>query len=500
MKNKYIKILIVLLGLSTFSCSKLEESPIGIFAPESFFKTEKDVQSMINGCYGYFASEFLFGRTFMLALDLSSDMADIGDVGTAAKRVQINNFSMDATNADSANIWYYLYNVISNANTAIYGAEKINAPEDKKNVLIAEAKTIRALAYYHLVQLFGDVPLIVDFVSSSAKVSKIARTPQNEVWNQIIEDAKFGAHYLPVSYASGTSRPTMAAAKVLLASSYLTIGDWTSAAKYAEEIIANENDFGLSLMNDYQDQFNAAKKSTETIWAVDFKGGISSGLFQVDFYPPTTGIRGSDDLGWSVIVASSTKLYDSFDDKDYRKEVIFQPGQYHNGIWKDWTQFVWPRIHYAKWRRFIGNTGVKDGGSSDNNYPFFRYAEVLLIAAEALNEANGPSAKAYEYINRVRTRARFNGKINTDFPANLSMGLSKDDFRKAVREERRVELAFEWKRWYDIKRWDDGDITKYFNQADSYENEPKVQKFHKFYPIPQTERDLNPNLSQNDGY
>jgi len=500
MRKKYNRILIALLAITLFSCADLEENPMGLYAPESFFKTEKDVQTMIDGSYGFFASEYLFGRTVMLSLDLSSDMADIGDVSTAAKRIQINNFSLDATNAMTADMWYYFYQVISNTNTVIDGVGKITATEDRKNALLAEARTIRALCYYYLVQLFGDVPLLVEMVSSPDQVSNIPRSPQTEVWKQIIADAQFGAQHLPAKRTTGnTSHPTIAAAKALLASSYLTTGDWVNAAKYAEEVIANESAYGLTLISDYQQVFNALATNTENIWAVDFISQIKSVPFQTDYYPATTGIRGSDDGGWSVIVASSTKLYDSFDNKDYRKGVIFQTGQYHKGVWKDWTKFVWPRIHYAKWRRFAGGVDIQ-GQWSDYNYPFFRYAEVLLIAAEALNEANGPSAKAYEYINRVRQRARFNGTIVTDFPANLPAGLSKDDFRKAVREERRVELAFEWKRWFDMKRWDDGDITKYFNKADSYENQPKVQKFHKFYPVPQTERDLNPNLTQNEGY
>ena len=105
--------------------------------------------------------------------------------------------------------------------------------------------------------------------------------------------------------------------------------------------------------------------------------------------------------------------------------------------------------------RFCGNSRG-DCGQSDNNYPAMRYAEVLLIAAEALNETSGPTAEAQGYVNEIRTRARNWAGTMTDFPEDVPGGLSTDEFRVLVLEERRIELAFEFKRWYDIKRRDIG--------------------------------------------
>ncbi|MGY5252480.1 RagB/SusD family nutrient uptake outer membrane protein [Sphingobacterium spiritivorum] len=125
---------------------------------------------------------------------------------------------------------------------------------------------------------------------------------------------------------------------------------------------------------------------------------------------------------------------------------------------------------------------------------------MLLMAAEAINEANGgPTSAAYNYINAVRARARYTPEGSRSYPADLQTGMSQEAFRQAVREERRVELAFEWKRWYDLKRW--GIIVEAFNGAKAYESQPNVKPFHALLPIPQEEIGRNANLlPQNPGY
>ena len=498
--KKYFKILfITMLTLQMFSCTDLIEEPVGIFDPSGFFKSGQDVQTMINGAYGLLAQEPVYGRKIQMTLMLASDMCDIGDASTAARRIEVNSFSLDANNGMTNALWPQFYRAISTVNSAIKGAEMVDIPEKRRNELIGEAKTIRALVYYHMVQLFGDVPLITEPVSDISKVESMVRTPEADVWAQIIEDCKFGLEHMKPYHEEGRSRATAAGAATLLSSTYLTLGDWTNAAKYAEELINNEQKYGVSLTPNYIDLFDAAKADTdEAIWVADFKADISSYPLQVDYFPTITGVHGGDDEGWSVMVPSPG-VYESFDPNDYRTKHNFTTEQYIKGELKPYTEFNFPRIHIGKWRP--GAVGSHPAGLlTDHNYFHFRYAEVLLIAAEALNELNGPSAKTYEYINRVRARARFNGTDVSEIPVDVESGLSQDEFRSAVREERRIELAFEWKRWYDMRRWDNGDITEYFNKENSYESQELVKKTHKLFPIPQSERELNSNLAQNPGY
>lgn len=503
MKNiiqKTILIGLVVLGLG--ACTKLDEEPIGILAPETFYKTPADAESAVMGCYSQLTCKFLYGRRILITLQLLGDMCDIGDVGTASRRVQINNFTADSNNGMVTAIWPVFYQVISAANAAIDGIPGIDMNEEYKNQLIAEAKMVRALCYYHLVQLWGDVPYIGEFVSDPNAVKDISKTSAQEIFNYIIADCEDGIKYLPNSYDKGIrSRPTKGSAQTLLSTVYLSLKDYGKAAQYAEDVINSASTYGYDLMEDFQDLWKAdLGNNKEQVWAVDFKGGVTGSNGQnVDFMAPMTGVRDADMMGWSVIVPSPG-VYDSFDDRDYRKKVSFLTETPVGGVMTPFANWKWPRIHLAKWCLYPGSSANADGSISDHNYNIFRYAEVLLTAAEAINEANGgPNAKAYEYINKVRARARNFGGTPSDFPEDLQPGMSQTDFRAAVREERRVELAFEWKRWYDLKRW--GIAKDAFTGANSLEPHANFQDFNNLLPLPQDELDRNPNLlPQNPGY
>jgi len=484
------------------ACTDLDEDPVGILAPESFYKTQADAEAAVMGSYSMLASEYLYGRKLLITIQLLGDMCDIGDIGTASRRVEINNFTTDSNNGMVTAIWPVLYQVIGAANAAIDGIPAVDMDEDYKNQLIAEAKMVRALCYYHLVRLFGDVPYIGTFVSDPNTVSDISKTPAEEIYNSIIADCEDGIKYLPDTYDSGIrSRPTKGSAETMLASVYLTLKDYANAAQYAEDVINHASDYGYDLLADFQDLWKADNGDhQEQVWAVDFKGGISGSDTQnMDYMAPMTGVRDADMTGWSVIVPSPG-VYTSFDDRDYRKKVSFLTETPVGGVMTPYTNWKWPRIHMAKWCIYPGSSANSDGADSDHNYNIFRYAEVLLIAAEALNEANGsPTANAYVYINRIRARARNFGGVLSDFPADLQTGMSQESFRAAVREERRVELAFEWKRWYDLIRW--GTATEAFTGLGSYEPHSNFQEYKTLLPLPQDELDRNPSLlPQNTGY
>ena len=484
------------------SCTNLDEKPVGILAPQSFFNTPADAESAVMGTYSMLASERLYGRKLNITLQLLGDMVDIGDVGTASRRVQINSFNTDSNNGMINNIWPNLYAVIGAANAAIDGIPAIDMNEDKKNQLMAEAKVVRALSYYHLVQLFGEVPYIGEFVSDPSTVADISKTSVEEIYANIIADCEVGIQYLPNTYENNVrSRPTKGAAQTLLASVYLARQDYAKAAEHAEAVINNAGDYGYDLLADFKNLWNADNANhAEQVWAVDFKGGIGGSNGQnVDYMAPLSGVRDADMQGWSVIVPSPG-VYDSFDDRDYRKEVSFLTETNVDGVLTSYEEWKWPRIHMAKWCISPGTSANADGSYSDHNYNIFRYAEVLLMAAEAINEANGgPTAAAYEYLNRVRGRARNKGGVMTDFPADLSAGMSQAEFRVAVREERRVELAFEWKRWYDLKRW--GTAQEAFTSPASYEPHENFVQDYLLLPLPQNELNRNPNLlPQNSGY
>jgi hypothetical protein len=189
-----------------------------------------------------------------------------------------------------------------------------------------------------------------------------------------------------------------------------------------------------------------------------------------------------------------------WDPRDYRKKVSFEDSTLVEGVLVPYTEYqTVQRLHIAKFIRFPGNSDVNTR-YTDHNYVCFRYAEALLIAAEAGNELNGPTAEVLGYINQVRARARNWAGTVSDFPADVEAGLTAEQFRDTILEERRLELAFEFKRWYDIRRRQLGEeVFKDPGSLEPHENfDPGI---HYLLALPQDELDRNPNLRpQNPGY
>ncbi len=486
-------------------CENLEEKPVGLLAPESIFSSSKDVETALFGAYGMIATESLYGRQFVSALMLRSDMSDIGDRGTSAERQQVNDFNMDSNNGMVTKFWPVWYQVISAANAAIAGAQSLKLTEQEINPLIAEARFVRAFSYFHLVQVFGEVPYIDYFISNPEAVKEISKTSEAEIYAGILADLEFAKQWLPEKQPSNVkSRATKGTAAAYLSSVYLTRQDYANAYKEAKWVIDNKSKFGYELEADFQTLFRApqANDLAEHIFDIDFLGlqNGSSGQND-DIMPPMTGVRGGDAprSGWSIIVPTM-KVYENWDSRDYRKAVSFTDSLLVGGVLSPYTVFPnTPRPHIAKYARFAGNSNT-EGRFSDQNYSAFRYAEVLLIAAEASAELNGETPEAIGYINQIRARARNWAGKQTAFPVDVKAGNTKQAFLDLVLEERRLELAFEFKRWYDIKRRNLGEAV--FKGANSFEPHANFDAARDYkMPLPRVELQVNPNLGpQNPGY
>ncbi len=508
MKNTFKIPAILLLSFSFFQCTDLEENPIGLLAPESFFKTADDLETAVLGAYSYIANEAYYGRKLVLTLQLRGDMCDIGDRNTPGRRQQVNDFNMDSNNGMVAAFWPTSYRIIGAANAAISGAEQI-PPSRQVDELIGEAKFLRAFAYYHLVRLFGDIPYIDFFIDDPESIKDASKTPAADVYAGIIADLEAAKTTLPDNYSSGLrSRPTRGTAAAYLASVHMTLGNWQGAYDEAKWVIDNKGTFGYQLMDDFAQLFDAANADglAEHLFAVDFLGNVNQGNTNQDWMGPITGIRTvtlpNTNSGWSVSVPAFA-VYDTWDARDYRREVSFIDTAFLDGEMVGFEQFApnhgSPRPHIGKfWRNAGEHRG--DGGRSDNNYVAFRYAEVLLIAAEALNEIGGSEGEILAYLNEIRARARNWAGTPTNFPEDVATGLSQADLRDLILDERRLELAFEFKRWYDIKRRQLGEqVFKGPNSLEPHENFDSGRDY--LLPLPQDELDRNSNLlPQNPGY
>uniref|UniRef100_UPI0035942787 RagB/SusD family nutrient uptake outer membrane protein n=1 Tax=Pricia sp. TaxID=2268138 RepID=UPI0035942787 len=274
-------------------------------------------------------------------------------------------------------------------------------------------------------------------------------------------------------------------------------------------VIDGEGEFNLGLAADFQDLFNADEQDglNEFLLTLNFNG-FSDGDTGRDYTPALTGIRaderGNIGGGWSVAVPT-INVYNAWDGRDYRKAVSLDTTGIFNGVVEPFSKFPdfdsrnIQSAYIAKYIRFPGATADLNGRASSFNYSLMRYAEVLLIAAEALNEISPASAEAAGYVNRVRARARNNAGNLKAFPEDVAAGLSQTDFRDMVLEERKWELAFEFQRWYDIKRRQLG--TEAFG-PNGLEPQPNFDPARDYlFPLPGDELERNPNLgSNNPGY
>lgn len=502
-KIKYLFLLMI--GLSiTVGCSKLKEEPVGLLSPDGFFKSVQDIQTAVDGSLTHAINEEIWGRKLSIALMLRSDMVNLQSSQT--RRVEMNMHTISGNNEMVYDPWTRIYLGIAAANNAIKGANDVDADPELKNPVVAQAYFIRAWYYFHLVRLFGDIPYL-DENTTAEEALTISLTPEAEVYNKIIADLEYAKEWLPETVAS-RAIPSKAAAISYLALVNLTLGDYQSAWNYSKEVIDNAGTYQLALDPDFQTLFDANKidASLEPIFALDYNN-VEAADNAYDQTAPMTGIRGDDtDQGWSVAVPTMA-VYESFDTLDYRTRVSFQTEVTINDSTVDYHHFdisghehAANHPYIAKYTRYPGPYARSNKRATSHNYSMMRYAEVLLIAAESAVEL-GDNASALEYINMVRARARQGGQSTnggyveetiapSDYPQDLAGTVTVAD----VLEERRIELAFECKRWYDIKRRKLGDEVF---SASGYEGAKPDWNSAVDYdtPIPDEEIERNPNLA-----
>lgn len=522
---KTYKILLVLMSFSILACSDLEEEPVGLLAPEGFFQSQADIQAAVNSSYAHMINEKFWGRKLSIALMLRSDMVGLTPASAGnSRRKEMDDVSALDNNGMISEFWPRSYQGIAAANGAIFGAQFVDIADSEKNPIIAQAYFARAFYYFHLVRQFGDVPYVTETVTATSadEIASISRMPAAEVYANIIADLEFAKMHLP-NTQSARSIPAKSAASSYLALVHLTMGDYQKAWTEAKEVIDNAGTYDLALEADFQALFDADKidASKEPIFALDYNN-VEADDNAYDQVAPMTGIRGNyrhgNNPGWSQAIPALS-VYLDWNENDYRRAVSLDDKAIflgdHDGDADtpetvqefDYTQFgiaegskhaaAVQQAYIAKYFRFPGEFARGSVRATSTNYSMMRYAEVLLIAAEAAVEL-GDNGSATTYINMVRERARAGGSWESTpasmFPEDISGTVSVND----VLEERRLELAFECKRWYDIARRKIGSSVY---SASGFEGEkPGFSDTDYLLPLPFTELASNPNLTQNPGY
>lgn len=484
---------LVLASLLMMSCKKefIEIIPQSEVTTDLLFKTNKDFDVALNGVY----------RQFLDFYDIYWEFGDLAgdDCKNFAQRspdlVNIDNFFVDVNAAVVKNAWSSLYAVVARANTVLSKLEGANASIIiDKDRYEGEAKFLRALAYFNLVRIFGDVPKITAPLTI-LDAHKAPRVDVDIIYNEvIIQDLLLAEAKLPVTYsAANVGKATKGAAKSLLGLVYLTRHDFVKAESKLMEVTT----MGYALLSNWEGLFNFDNEHhSEYIFDIEYiDGNIGLGSpFTKNFNVEDqdvgsdlvnairqvfniTGIRGSGGTG-----SPSAELINLFDPNDLRKYRTVARGIYD--LAGNWVQ-INPGLLVTSFSLKYMQPNYNSDFTYDSkaNWRVIRYADVLLMLAEAMNE-NGKTNEALTYLNKVRTRAGLSGYS----------GLTQSDARDKIYLERRFELYLEGHRWFDLLRT---------GKALSVMAPFGMKSYMTVFPIPQSQIEIinDPNIfSQNDGY
>lgn len=486
------KILFLSIIFMAISCQKefLDRDPIGKLTSATFFKTEEQAVQAVNAIYQQMRVWETHAFGFLGTTDIMSDDADKGSTANDGLYVkELDDFTHGADNNAVKAVWTGYFQGIARANMAIDKIPPIEMNEKLKERLIGEAKFLRAYYYFNLVRWFGDLPLITKPLTPSEFSQR--RVAAADIYKQIEKDWKDAATVLPEKSqypASEMGRVTKGAAKAYLAKMYLTIGDYPNAEKYANEVINSKE---YTLFPSYGDQFLIENEnSSESVFEIQATLINAETLGSVQ-WNQIQGVRGTPNLGWGFN-RTSDNLVAAYEPGDPRREAtILYVGEVlpdGSAIVEDNPEMFNERYNQKAWTP--QHLGFQE--NSPGNVRIYRYADLLLVAAEAMNE-NGKSAEAMNIVNQIRKRARGSFPASLVLPELSSNG--KDADRQAIWKERRVELAMEQHRWFDLVRQK--------RAADVMQKAGKnfVPNKNELLPIPQTEIDIsNGSLTQNKGY
>lgn len=499
MKFKILLITIFCIGLS--SCDLSEES-YGFYSENNFYKTENDAQSALYYAYNAFTYNE-YARAIFYIHELATETVDVkGEEGFGSQEINNWDFSLFKENEQLELYFKYSYIAINRANAVIENVSNSSINEDVKDRIIGEAYFLRAWNYYHLAQLFGLVPLQKEMVKTAAQTAPPMVKNMDELYNFIISDLEIGESKMNVNRSAGCVDKV--AAQSLLAKVYLSIASsketgvnlykdmnrdvtqmYDSASYWSHKVLFDQTEYALD--NDLMNIYNVAHpEGPEHIFLLSMdKSGIEEGNFSsIDkmfipyndggslwFKNPDGSLSKATNQGWGVFLI--TDLFaNTFDKNDKRKIQLMSKEFYLNAEGTASKE----NSNYLT-RKYIDSDFV---GVKSSVKPFMiRFSDIVLTYAEA----QGPTTEGYTWLNKIRRRAGLG-----DAPA----GMSTKDFRNYVVQERAFELAFEGKRLHDLRR--KGIVTK---------KDPKAvastisESEAAFYPIPQKEVDLNPNLRNN---
>jgi len=501
---------IVLTGCSDF----LNQNPESFTSSSTFYKNKSQIDEALNGAYS--GLQTLYGASlggnapssaFWAMTEERSDNTTF-EYNNANRgflqREDIDYFLVTPDNNFTQGVWQDIYSGIEQCNTILDRIDNVDLSSADHDQIVGQTEFIRALYYFNLVRLWGNVPLLTKAITSPDQTDKIEQAKPSAVYQQIISDAKDAASKLPATWsASNAGRVTKGAAHTLLGEVYMTMDQPGNTDNYNKAIAEFKKVIQsgtYSLMSNYSALWDPQNKNnSESVFEIQYSSSTQASYssYIYEFAPLFSG--------YTTIGSFSPS---SGDGRNIPTRNML--GTYENGDQRKDASIAWfvdPDVNtnppYYEVQHdslaYVQKYAAKPSEQFKQNVDFYvyRYAQVLLWYAEALNEV-GKTSQAYSYVNKVRKRAGLNG---------LTTGMSQSQFRTAVYHEERVESAFEDHRWFQLIR-----TGRAVNVMNANGTEQKtyqtwlspasydVQKYKLLYPLPIHDTQLNANLKQNPGW
>jgi len=490
---KYILPILAITVLLTSCEDFLDRAPLDQLTSDTFFKTLDEADNGVLACYVPLQDNEWNGEGWQIT-EIPSDNAQAG--GVDPEFTPIDNFTVAADNIPVANWWAIRYRLVTLANYTIDKINAIEATDAEKAPLLGEARFLRAVAYFDLVRIYGDVPLVLNPPVYGDDLL-FPRTSKDKVYEQIVADLEFAAEHLTLQRTGlNVGRATKGSALAYLAKVSLTTRDYVKARDVAKEVI----DLGVyELMDDFADNFEleTSDNNIESIFQIQFTGCAAFGTgnsLQAFFAPWGEGITKDRD-GWGSQIPTSpsvnnpnTTIVDAFESGDLRKNpTIMTSNAFYPTVNPEDGGYTYPSngasASAANIKKYVVGSGANICFmSTPMNAHLMRYSDVLLTYAEAIMFINGGQTSdqlALNAFNQVRERAGLEPLEMID--------------SEIVLHERRVEFAFEGQRWFDLLRSN--------NLVERMALHGKnMELHHLLFPIPANELAINPNLTQNPGY
>lgn len=494
MKTKFI-LIIITLGLVTACSDFLDENLQGRYSSATFYKTAEHAFLATNACYEPLAFKTIENNLWVFGDVASDDATKGGNPGDQSEISFIEEFQATTDNGFLEACWKHYYDGIARTNEVIGKVPAIEMDVDLRNRYVAEARFLRAYYYFVLVNIYGNIPLKTEPVASLADLHLPLSTPV-DIYGQIEEDLLIAKNDLPaVITFSNRGRASKGAAFGLLAKVYLYQENYTGALAYVDSLDA----LGIyGLMDLYSQNFMVAFENNK------------EAVFEIQHLADQDPFQGSALNQWFAPQSENGYFFnvpeqDFIDEFEVTPDSVFDPRlDYTVGrqgqLWLNGEAYdaAWSPTGYLQKKHLqpLSEIGKGTKGNGDLNYTYLRYSDILLIKAEALNELDRTS-EALAPLNEVRKRARESYLLDEGLPGFGAVPEAllpaittevKSEVREAIRHERRVELGFEFHRYFDLMRY--GRSTAEAALAGTGFN----YDTDRYFPLPQSESDINPNI------